>query len=172
MEYMIIALQSFCERGVFFMIENISPRVERLKKRATHCCCRYCGGELDVRQIVFHTQASARIELYCDQCKKIEYGVEKDIYEAARSFVNATEFNHFQDIEDNEKRLQMNIAKICSVTTWQLRYLGFLSDNGFTVPVNKSGYEVDQCTTIEQSDLMVLLKEANQWSSRLLKQEG
>lgn len=154
------------------MIENISPRVEKLKERATHCCCRYCGGKLEVRQIFFHTQASARIELYCDQCKKIEYGVEKDIYEAARTFVNATEFNHFQDIEDNEKRLQMNIAKICSVTTWQLRYLGLLSDNGFTVSVNKNKYEEDQCTTIEQSDLVGLLKEAYQWPSQLLKQEG
>ncbi len=62
------------------MAKEKSLRVDRLKQRAKYCCCRYCGSELHVRQIVFHTQAMARIELYCDQCQKIEYGVEKEAY--------------------------------------------------------------------------------------------
>ena len=74
------------------MASEKSLRVERLKKRAKYCCCRYCGSELHVRQIVFHTQAMARIELYCDQCQKIEYGVEKEAYASARAFVEATQF--------------------------------------------------------------------------------
>ena len=53
------------------MAKEKSLRVDRLKQRAKYCCCRYCGSELHVRQIVFHTQAMARIELYCDQCQKI-----------------------------------------------------------------------------------------------------
>ena len=69
-----------------------SPRVERLKVRAKHCCCKYCGSELHVRQIIFQTQADARIELYCDQCQKIEYGVEKEVYASAKAFVQARPF--------------------------------------------------------------------------------
>jgi hypothetical protein len=86
------------------MQKEKSLRVERLKQRAKYCCCRYCGGELNVRQIVFHTYAEARIELYCDQCQKIEYGVEKESYMSAKAFVEATEFNFFPDMEDNEQR--------------------------------------------------------------------
>ncbi len=148
-----------------------SPRVERLKERAKRCCCRYCGGDLHVRQIIFHTQASARIELYCDQCKKIEYGVEKEIYEGARTFVQTTNFNHFSDLEDNEQRLQMNIAKVASLTNWQLRFLGILTDDGFTIPVHLAHYAVDQCTTLSEDELGVLLKEASQWQKQLLQQK-
>ena len=41
------------------MQKEKSLRVERLKQRAKYCCCRYCGGEMNVRQIVFHTYAEA-----------------------------------------------------------------------------------------------------------------
>ena len=115
-----------------------SMRVERLKQRAKYCCCRYCGSELHVRQIVFQTQAAARIELYCDQCKKIEYGVEKEAYASAKAFVEATQFNHFPDMEDNEQRRQMNIAKVSNITSWQLRYLGLTNETGFTEPVQQN----------------------------------
>lgn len=149
-----------------------SLRVERLKERATHCCCRYCGSELHVRQIIFQTQADIRVELYCDQCQKIEYGVEKEIYESAKAFVQATGFNHFEDMDDNEKRLQMNIAKVCSMTNWQLKFMGLVKDEGFIVPVQLNEYDSDQCTTIDDSDLERLLEEAVQWREQSLQPEA
>ena len=140
-----------------------SMRVERLKQRAKYCCCRYCGSELHVRQIVFQTQAAARIELYCDQCKKIEYGVEKEAYASAKAFVEATQFNHFPDMEDNEQRKQMNIAKVSNITSWQLRYLGLTNETGFTVPVQLNEYSMEQATTLREDNLEQLLEEASQW---------
>lgn len=153
------------------MLTEKSPRIERLKARTKHCCCKYCGGELRVRQIIFQTQADARIELYCDQCQKIEYGVEKEIYASARAFVQATQFDYFEDVDDCEQRLQMNIAKVCTLTSWQLKFLGLLQDDGFTVLVHANEYESDQCMTINDSDLQRLLEEAVQWRERSLMPE-
>ena len=153
------------------MQKEKSLRVERLKKRTKYCCCRYCGGELNVRQIVFHTYAEARIELYCDQCQKIEYGVEKESYMSAKAFVEATQFNYFPDMEDNEQRLQMNIAKVANMTSWQMRYLGLTNEGGFTVPVHVNEYGMEQCTTVEEDRLEQLLEEADQWMSQLSQQE-
>ncbi|MED9781305.1 MAG: hypothetical protein UGE23_07915 [Peptococcaceae bacterium] len=148
-----------------------SLRVERLKERAKHCCCRYCGGALHVRQIVFYTQADARIELYCDQCQKIEYGVEKEIYDGAKSLVATTAFNHFPDMEDNEQRLQINIAKVCDLTTWQLKHLGLLTDRGFNVSVHPKSFESDLCTTFDEDSLEKLLEEASQWQTQSSQQK-
>lgn len=152
-------------------MKSHSLRIKHLKKRATHCCCRYCGGELHVRQIIFYTQADARIELYCDQCQKIEYGVEKEIYESAKAFVQSTKFNHFSDMEENEQRLQMNIAKVCDLTTWQLKRLGLLKDEGFCVPVHQNDVEIEGCTTFDEDILATMLEEAGQWQTQLSQQE-
>lgn len=153
------------------MTSEKSLRVERLKQRAKYCCCRYCGSELHVRQIVFHTQAMARIELYCDQCQKIEYGVEKEAYASAKAFVEANQFNYFPDMEDNEQRLQMNIAKVCNITSWQLRYLGLTDEAGLTVPVHINEYAMEQCTTVEDDRLEQLLEEADQWAQSLQQED-
>jgi hypothetical protein len=97
--------------------------------------------------------------------------VEKEIYASARAFVQETQFNHFEDMNDSEQRLQMNIAKVCIMTSWQLKFLGLLKDDGFTVPVHVNEYESDQCTTIDDSDLERLLEEAIQWRERSLMPE-
>ena len=153
------------------MKKEKSLRVERLKQRAKYCCCRYCGGELHVRQIVFHTQAAARIELYCDQCQKIEYGVEQEAYASARAFVTATAFNHFPELEDNEQRFQMNVAKVCNLTSWQLRYLGLTGENGFIVPTQIKESGMDMCTRIDEDSLEQLLEESGLWMDQSLQQK-
>lgn len=144
-----------------------SLRVEYLKQRTKRCCCRYCGSSLQVRQIVFHTQAAARVELYCEQCKKIEYGVEHEVYQSAKAFVEEVQFNHYPDLEENEKRIQMNIAKICNITSWQLRFLGFCNEKGMTVPVQMNEYDMGHCTTIDEDRLEQLLEEADRWTNQL-----
>jgi hypothetical protein len=98
--------------------------------------------------------------------------VEKEAYASARAFVEATEFNHFPDMEDNEQRLQMNIAKVCNMTSWQLRYLGLTDESGLKVPVHINEYSMEQCTTIEEDRLEQLLEEADQWMKQSSQPEN
>lgn len=147
------------------MKQDISPRIERLKHRSKSCCCRYCGGDLNVRQLFFQTDASSRIELYCDSCEKIEYGVEKELYLAAEAYVDATGFNAFPDAVEGERRRQMNIAKASGIASWMLRWLGLTDEEGFTVPVSTSGMNLDAMTTVDDDALEALLKEAEAWAN-------
>lgn len=41
-----------------------SGRVDVLKQRAGRCCCKFCGGKLVVRRIIFSEDEDARIELF------------------------------------------------------------------------------------------------------------
>ena len=50
-------------------------RVEELRERAKRCCCKYCGGSLELRRIVFNDDEDARIELFCSHCDRIEYSI-------------------------------------------------------------------------------------------------
>ena len=75
-------------------------------------------------------------------------------------------------MEDNEQRLQMNIAKVCNITSWQLRYLGLTNETGLTVPVHINEYGMEQCTTVEDDRLEELLEEADRWMKESSQQEG
>lgn len=152
-------------------MEGRAIRVERLKKRAKHCCCRYCGGDLHVRQLLFSSQREPRIELYCDQCKKVEFGVEKEAYAAAKAMVEATDFNHFPDLVEGEERKQMNIAKVANITSWQMRYLGLTDETGFVVPVKLNEYSMEQCSAVDEDELEKLLEEASLWTNQSSQQE-
>ncbi len=110
-------------------------RVEELRGRAKRCRCKYCGGPLEVRRIVFSDYEDARIEIFCVDCDRIEYGVEPEIYKSAEYFVEELEFNCYPQLDDNEKTRQMNISKVCEIMTWATKNLGFLERDGFTVPV-------------------------------------
>ena len=123
-----------------------SGRVEDLKARAKRCCCQYCGGELVIRRILFSDDEEARIELFCSQCDRIEYGVEPEIYANAVYFVDHFKFDHYPDLEDNVQTRRMNIAKICQIMTWSAQRLGILAQNGFQVPIPcQTAIEDDAC---------------------------
>lgn len=143
---------------------KVSPRVERLKRRTKTCCCRYCGGELHVRQLFFQTDASSRVELYCDSCEKIEYGVEKEIYAAAEAYVDSTGFNAFPEASEGERRRQMNISRVVNGSSWVMRWLGLTDDAGFVVPVEPGGSSLESTTTVDDGNLMRLLEEAEAWA--------
>lgn len=114
---------------------QISGRVEMLKARQSRCCCKYCGGKLEIRRIIFNEDEAARIELFCSECDRIEYGVEPQIYQNAVHFVDYVQFDHYPELDKNEQTRRMNIAKICEIITWGLKNLGILDQNGFKVPV-------------------------------------
>lgn len=114
---------------------HASGRVDMLKARQSRCCCKYCGGKLEIRRIVFSEDEAARIELFCSDCDRIEYGVEPEIYQNAVHFVDYMQFDHYPDLDKNEQTRRMNIAKICEIITWGVKNLGLLDQDGFKAPV-------------------------------------
>ena len=136
---------------------QVPGRVEELKSRASRCCCKYCGGELVVRRIIFSEDEEARIELFCSQCGRIEYGVEPEIYQNAAYFVDHLQFNHYTDLESSAQTRRMNIAKVCEIMAWGDKRLGILTQDGFQVPVKSPAPMEDNVLILTKS---MLLEEA------------
>ena len=128
-------------------------RLKTLRGRTKRCCCKYCGGQLRVRQIIFTEYEEARIELFCKDCDRIEFGVEPEIYTNAQYFVEETGFNCYPDLDDNEKTKQMTIAKVCEIMTWENQNIGILTPEGFCVPLNMNQHYVGECLTLSDEDL-------------------
>lgn len=113
-------------------------RLEELKMRSKNCCCKYCGGRLSLRRILYGNHNNGRVEIFCDDCDRIEYGTNQEIYEIAKYYVDEFEFNHYPDNEDSLKTYQMNVAKVADIIAWGCKNLDLLDYNGFKVPVNIS----------------------------------
>ncbi|MEE0435691.1 MAG: hypothetical protein UDB11_09885 [Peptococcaceae bacterium] len=135
------------------MEESMQGRAAMLKERKKRCCCKFCGGELSIKRIVFSNFEDARLELYCDYCDRIEFGVEPEIYHCAENFVDQLNYNFFEDMDDNAMRRQMNVAKICEIMAWSYRYMGLVDQNGFTVPIAHDPNHWDECLTLRDADL-------------------
>ncbi len=134
-------------------ISHSNSRLDLLKKRAGRCVCKYCGGQLRVRQIMFTSYEDVRIELFCKDCDRIEYGVEPEIYQSARCFVEEDAFNCYPDLDDSGKTKQMTIAKVCEIMTWQDQSLGILAADGFNVAVRHFPQNEGECLTISDEEL-------------------
>lgn len=128
-------------------------RVERLKNRTKRCVCKYCGGSLSLRRIVFSEHEAARVEIFCNHCQRIEYGVEPEIYHNAKYFVDVLGFNGYPDLDANEKTRRMNIAKVSEIMTWGDKNLGFLNQDGFTVPVQQNKKVIGECLILDREDV-------------------
>lgn len=127
-------------------------RVKMLKERARRCVCKYCGSPLRLKQLVFSEYDEARVEIFCKNCDRIEFGVEKEIYDSARYFVEQMEFNYYPGLDDTEKTKRMNIAKVCEIMAWQDKTLGFLGKDGFQVPLQKTSF-MGECLLLTDTDL-------------------
>lgn len=132
-----------------------AKRVETLKKRTKHCCCKYCGGQLVLRRIVFSDFEDARIEIFCAQCDRIEYGIEKEIYNSSQDFIDNLQVNFFEELDDNEQRHHMNIARVCEIMAWGLRELGFMTEQGFNVAVNMTNQLQKACMVIADNEVQL-----------------
>jgi len=128
-------------------------RLESLKKRTKRCRCKYCGGNLKLRRIIFSDYEEARIEIYCNSCDRIEYGVEAEIYQSAKFFVENSDFSCYPDLANNEKTKQMTVAKVCEIMAWQNQNLGIMDENGFCVELNLNENFVGECITLSEADL-------------------
>ncbi len=128
-------------------------RIDMLKQRTERCVCKYCGGKLRLRQIMFSSFEDARIEIFCKSCDRIEFGVEPEIYNNAKFFVEETGFNCYPDLDDNEKTKQMTIAKVGEIITWQNQNIGILSPYGYQIPLCINDNYIGECITLSEEDL-------------------
>jgi len=128
-------------------------RIETLKSRKNRCVCKFCGGKLELKRILFHDIQDARVELYCETCDRIEYGVEPEIYRSACNFVDNLEVDFYEDLDDNVKKYQMNIARVCEIMAWGFRNTGILNADGFTVDLNMESGAWEECMVLESDQV-------------------
>jgi len=128
-------------------------RLEILKKRTRRCKCKYCGGNLKLKRIIFSEFEDARIEIFCRDCNRIEYGVEPEIYMSAKFFVENSEFNCYPDLEDSDKTRQMTIVKVCEIMSWHDQNIGILDASGYTISLNMKDSFMGECITLTDEDL-------------------
>ena len=135
-------------------------RTQELQGRTKRCVCRYCGGSLEVRSIVFNDILDARTELFCAHCDRVEYGVEKEIYQSARYFVETFDYDGFPELEDSALTEQMSVAKVCDIMSWVVKALGFCGRDGFCVPVNMQPNLVGECLHLNDQTLAEIKQRA------------
>lgn len=130
-----------------------NERIEDLKGRMARCVCKYCGNELTLRRITNGAVEEARVELFCKHCGRIEYGVEQEIYLAAKYYVDEIGLNAFGDLDDNEKTRTMKIAKVSEIIAWGYKNLGHIDRHGFTVPLHIDKTLIGERLIIDEADL-------------------
>ena len=126
----------------------------QLKERLSHCCCRYCGGELILKSISAGKKDEGRIEIFCDNCNRIEYGVEQDVYKISEYFVDEMQFDYFNDLEEQTMKHRMNVAKVCDIIMWGLDNLGYTSNTGLKYPVEIGDLILGEDIIFTDSDLI------------------
>ena len=128
-------------------------RALRLKNRTERCVCKYCGGQLELRRIIFSDYEEARIEIFCTQCDRIEYGVEPEIYRSARNFTEEMDFNCYPELDDNASTRRMTTAKVCEILSWGVLQMGFLTDDGFLYPTQSDTLTTGEALLVSHSQL-------------------
>lgn len=128
-------------------------RLAMLKRRAKRCRCKYCGGKLKLRRIIFSDYEDARIDIFCTNCNRIEFGVEPDVYRSALYFVDNSGFECYPDLEKSERTRQMTVAKVCEIMDWHDRNMGFSDEEGFKVDRDLSENLIGECVVLDDGDL-------------------
>ncbi len=118
-------------------------RVQELESRMKRCVCKYCGGNLKVRLIEFSNISSSNLEIFCEKCDRIEYGVEREIYRDAVFFVDNIGFNYDPNKVDSELTRRFNIAKVCDIISWHDKQIGILDQNGYNIELADAGDDLD-----------------------------
>lgn len=116
--------------------EIMDERINELQGRTQRCCCAYCGSELVLRRITIGSEDAGRIEIFCPNCNRIEFGVEKEIYKVADYYVDTLGFDYHQELNDSERKQRMNRAKACEIIQWGCKNLGLLKENGFAMALD------------------------------------
>lgn len=128
-----------------YMQNQSEKRLEMLKKRVTRCVCKSCGNPLSLRQLDYNEFEDARIELFCDHCDRLEFGIEPELYTSAQYYVDEFRVNLFPDMGNNQVSRRMSIANIADIMSWALQNLGYLNKEGFVIPPNMDGKILREC---------------------------
>ena len=136
-----------------------SSRLNDVRKRAKRCVCKYCGGELSLRKITYAAYDEAKIEVYCEHCGRIEYGVEPEIYKLAAYYIDALRYDHYPNLDDSEQKRRMNIAVISDILSWGFKNTKLLDADGFTIDVAVDEDMLGEAITISDTELDALAKE-------------
>ena len=110
-------------------------RIALLKERSKRCVCKYCGNRLHLKKIIFSEIEEGQVELFCEYCNRIEFGVEWENYQCAKNLLEEISFNYYQDLDDTEQVKRMNIAKLCEIIDRADQKRGLSDLHGFKVPV-------------------------------------
>ncbi len=136
-----------------------SVRIQELRDRAARCRCRYCGHPLTLRKITYAAYDEAKIELYCEQCNRIESGAEPEIYKIAEYYVDAMKYDHFPNLDNSFRKRRMNISIICDILTWGFKNSGLLDKDGFHVDLHLDEDLMGEAFSLSDSYLESLSKE-------------
>lgn len=128
-------------------------RTDMLEKRSARCVCKYCGGKLRIKSISFNEIVDGRTELYCDHCGRIEFGVEPEIYQNAKFFVDEFDYNCYPDMDYTETTKQMSVARVAEIMDWLVTNLGIVNNNGFAVPIHMEHNRVGETLHLTDKDL-------------------
>ncbi|MBR6755500.1 MAG: hypothetical protein IKM15_00920 [Peptococcaceae bacterium] len=131
------------------MQEKAEKRVEMLKKRVKRCVCKSCGGKLSLRQLDYNEFEDARIEIFCDNCDRLEFGIEPEIYTSAQYYVDEFRVNMYPDMGNNQLTRRMSIASISDIMSWALQNMGYLTKEGFSVPPDMEGKILRECIVLD-----------------------
>ena len=136
-----------------------SVRIQELRDRAARCRCRYCGHPLTLRKITYAAYDEAKIELFCEQCNRIESGAEPEIYKIAEYYVDAMKYDQFPNLDNSFRKRRMNISIICDILTWGFKNSGLLDKDGFNVALNLDEDLMGEAFSLSDSYLESLNKE-------------
>lgn len=136
-----------------------TKRLDMLKDRVGRCVCKSCGGALSLRQIDFNDFEEARIEIFCDHCDRLEFGIEPEIYASAQYYVDEFDINFYPDMGDNALTRKMSIANITEIMSWALQNLGYLNKTGFIVPPHLEEKILGECLVLNDQTVELLAKE-------------
>lgn len=128
-------------------------RTALLQSRSVRCVCKYCGGALRVKSIAFNEIVDGRTEIYCDRCGRIEFGVEPEIYQNAKYYVDAFDYNCYPELDFSETTRQMSVARVAEIMEWLVTNLGIVGPDGFKVPIDMEKRKIGECLHLLDEDL-------------------
>lgn len=138
-------------------MNSSNDRIEELKQRTKRCRCKYCGSKLEIRRIIYGKIEEARVEIFCSECDRIEYGVEPELYQAAKYFVEEMDFNVYPDLDETEKTKQMSVAKVSEIMAWCCKNLGFIDKSGFKVPLDMDETVLGEMLVLDETELSKMI---------------
>ncbi|MBO4947951.1 MAG: hypothetical protein J6C02_01005 [Peptococcaceae bacterium] len=130
------------------MQKQNEKRLDVLKKRVQRCVCKSCGGPLSLRQLDYNEFEDARIELFCEHCDKLEFGIEPELYTSAQYYVDEYRVNFYPDMGNNQMTRRMSISYVADIMNWAMQHMGYLTKEGFTVAPDMEGKILQECIVL------------------------